>query len=72
MGQVSRHDSVPGLRALYEPRDLYVFAKFIDLNTRKQGKLPLPGFTVGKGGTPICAGGFPMVNWRYCESRLRI
>ncbi|MFA5384266.1 MAG: transposase [Eubacteriales bacterium] len=97
MGQASRHDSVLGLRALCELRDLYpfVFEKFIgdsahdaypwyellhswkieafiDLNTRRQGKLTLPGFTVDNDGTPICAGGFPMVYWGYCEGRRRI
>ena len=82
-------NSVLGLRALCELRDLYpfVFQKFIgdsahdaypwyellhtweieafiDLNTRRQGKLSLPGFTVGKDGAPVCAGGFPMVFFR--------
>ena len=98
MGQASRHDSVLGLRALCELRDLYpdfVFQKFIgdaahdaypwyellhswnieafiDLNTRRQDKLSLPGFTVDKNGTPVCAGGFPMVYWGYCKGRRRI
>lgn len=81
MGQASRHDSVLGLRALGELRDIYpdfVLKKFIgdsahdaypwykllhtwqiepfiDLNTRRQGKLFLPGFTVNKDGVPICS-----------------
>jgi hypothetical protein len=98
IGQASRHDSVLGLRALSETRNLYpdfAFARFIgdsahdaypwyellhtwkieafiDLNARRQNQLLLPGFAVDKDGIPICAGGFPMVNWGYCASRRRI
>lgn len=64
----SAHDAYPWYELLHS----WQLEPFIDLNTRKQGKLSLPGFTVDKDGSPICAAGFPMVNWGYCASRRRI
>lgn len=64
----STHDAYPWYKLLHS----WEIEAFIDLNTRRQGKLSLSRFTVGKDGTPICAGGFPMINWGYCKNRQRI